>query len=156
LWEIWGIVTTSHPKILVAEDSYLLAEVIGDYLRDCGMEPVGPVGRLEEACNFARERALDAAVLDVKLGDFLCFPVASVLVSRGIPFVFFTGYSGKALIPPAFREAPLVCKPCDAEALVEAINSLPAARWRRDALPLPLRSGHPRQVGQLSEAPRKQ
>ena len=41
-------------KILVAEDGFLLAEVISDYLRDWGMEPIGPVSRLQEACRVAR------------------------------------------------------------------------------------------------------
>jgi DNA-binding response OmpR family regulator len=114
-------------KILVAEDSYLLAEVIGDFLRDFGMEPVGPVGRLQGACDLARERALDGALLDIKLGDHLCFPVASILLSRGIPFVFISGWSNKALIPLEFRGVPVILKPFEADDLKDAINSLAAA-----------------------------
>jgi len=44
-------------KILVVEDSYLLAEMIGDFLQDCGLEPVGPVGWLPQGCQLAGERA---------------------------------------------------------------------------------------------------
>jgi hypothetical protein len=55
----------------------LLSEAISDWLRDIGIEPVGPVGRLQEACYLARERALDGALLDIKLRTELCFPAAS-------------------------------------------------------------------------------
>jgi DNA-binding response OmpR family regulator len=98
-------------KILVVEDSYLLAEMIGDFLRDCGLEPVGPAGRLEEACELAQGRPLDGALLDVKLGENLCFPVCTILTARKIPFILLTGYRQSSLIPPELCAAPLVCKP---------------------------------------------
>jgi DNA-binding response OmpR family regulator len=79
-------------KILVVEDNFLLAEMVDDSLRDWGLAAVGPAYRLREACQFARERALDGALLDVKLGESLCFPVCTILKMRKIPFVFMTGY----------------------------------------------------------------
>jgi CheY-like chemotaxis protein len=115
-------------KILVAEDGFLLAEVISDYLRDWGMEPIGPVSRLQEACRVAQQGALDGALLDVKLGDELSFPAAWILKMRGIPFVFLTGYSANSRIPVAFREVPLIEKPFAAEDLKQALASLPFAR----------------------------
>jgi DNA-binding response OmpR family regulator len=124
--------TTAAPangrRILVAEDGYLLAEVICDCLRDWGMEPLGPVSRLQDACCLAQQGALDGAVLDVKLGDELSFPVAWILRMRGIPFVFLTGYSGNTRIPLPFREAPLIEKPFAAEDLREALGALPLAQ----------------------------
>jgi CheY-like chemotaxis protein len=120
--------SASGQRILVAEDGCLLAELIGDYLRDWGMEPVGPVSRLHEACQLAQQGALDGALLDLKLGDALSFPVAWILRMRGIPFVFLTGYSGNARIPLAFREVPLIEKPFAAEDLKQALASLPLAR----------------------------
>jgi DNA-binding response OmpR family regulator len=140
---------TNHPshggRILVAEDSYLLAEVIADYLRDLGMEPVGPVGHLQEACYLARERALDGAVLDIKLRDALCFPAASILLARGIPFVFISGYSDTGLIPLECRGAPLVYKPFEADELKEAISALLAVR-RLGAAALSQAPSEPRPV----------
>src|SRR5262249_16280923 len=50
-------------KILVAEDNYLLGEVVCDFLRECGLEPVGPFATVEEACQVARHHPLDGAVL---------------------------------------------------------------------------------------------
>lgn len=98
-------------KVLVAEDNYLLSEVICDLLRDCGLEPVGPAWRIEEAKELARHSALDGAVLDLKLGEHLCFPVCTLLMARGIPFIFLTGYHASSAIPLEFRRAPLISKP---------------------------------------------
>ncbi len=35
-------------KILVVEDNHLQAEVVSDFLHDCGLEPVCPAGRLKK------------------------------------------------------------------------------------------------------------
>jgi DNA-binding response OmpR family regulator len=125
----WGkCVAINHPangrRILVAEDGYLLAEVLCDHLRDWGMEPIGPVARLEEACRLAEEGALDGALLDVRLGDSFSFPAAWILKTRGISFVFLTGYGSKTPIPPDLVEAPLIHKPFAADELKQAIGAL--------------------------------
>jgi len=41
-------------KILVAEDKYLFAEIVCDFLRECHLEPVGPVSRADKASGLAR------------------------------------------------------------------------------------------------------
>ncbi len=111
-------------KILVVEDNYLQAEVISDFLRDCGLEPIGPVGRLKEGCQLAGERGLDGALLDVKLDNVLCFPIAVILNARKIPFIFLTGYSEPSVFPAEFRAAPVVCKPFKDEELRAALGSI--------------------------------
>jgi DNA-binding response OmpR family regulator len=98
-------------RILVVEDNFLLAEMVSDCLRDWGLTVVGPACRLQEACQFARERALDGALLDVKLGESFCFPVCTILRMRKVPFAFMTGYGDRSIIPPEFRSAPVVWKP---------------------------------------------
>ncbi len=108
-------------KILVVEDSYLLAELISSCLRDWGLETLGPTGRLGEACKLAREHAMAGAVLDVKLGDGLCFPICTILKARKIPFVFLTGYGDLSLIALEFRAAPVLWKPFDEDELRAAV-----------------------------------
>ncbi len=119
-------------KILVVEDGYLLAEEIAACLRGCGVEVVGPVGRLDAACRMARAQALDGALLDVKLNGDVIFPVASILRMRGIPFIFLTAYENQN-IPLEFRAVPFLQKPFDLVELKEAIASLPGARWRQES-----------------------
>jgi CheY-like chemotaxis protein len=109
-------------KILVVGDRYLQADLVCNYLRDWGLDVVGPTGRLREACRFAAECALDGALLDVTLDDGLCFPVCTILKLRRIPFAFVSGYGDQSIVPGAFRAAPVVCKPFDEHALRSALT----------------------------------
>lgn len=111
-------------KILVVEDHPLLAELVCDIVRRSGMVPVGPAGRLHEACELAHERSIDGAVLDVKLGEDACFPAAKILQGRGIPFAFLTGYREPWLIPSEFRSVPLLRKPFNEQELKAMLVSL--------------------------------
>jgi len=117
-------------KILVVEDSHLLAELLCDFLRDYGIEPVGPADRLQDGCRLARQRALDGAILDMALGESLCFPIAAILEARKVPFIFLTGCHEKSLIFLEFCSAPLVRKPFEDDELggaLELILSRPTA-----------------------------
>jgi DNA-binding response OmpR family regulator len=111
-------------RILVVEDSYLQAELVGNCLRDWGLEAIGPAGRLRQACELARDQAIAGAILDVKLGESLCFPVCTILTARRIPFVFLTGDWDPALIPPEFCSAPVVLKPFNRDQLRAALASI--------------------------------
>lgn len=111
-------------RILVVEDSLLYSEVLCDYLREQRLVPVGPAGRVDTACALARESELDGAIVDLKLADQFSFPICSILVDRGVPFLFLTGYGELSVIPTEYRSAPLVCKPFDAREMSEALRSL--------------------------------
>jgi DNA-binding response OmpR family regulator len=65
---------------------------------------------------------LDGALLEVKLHEARCFPVAAILKARDIRFIFMTGYDEISSIPPAFRAAPLVCKPFEEDELRAALD----------------------------------
>ena len=105
-------------RVLVCDDNLLIAEVVAEFLRECGLEPMGPVGRLESAMQMARERALDGAILDINLNGRPCFPVCAILSARRIPFMFLTGYP-HAAIPIEYRGAPLVAKPFEPNEMKE-------------------------------------
>jgi CheY-like chemotaxis protein len=97
-------------RILVVEDTLMLAEVLVDQLEDCGCKVVGPAGHLNRAVALAESEQLDGALLDVNLNGERCFPIAEVLTKRAIPFAFLTGY-GDAAISPEFRDVPRLTKP---------------------------------------------
>jgi len=105
-------------RVLVCEDNLLMAEVVCEFLRECGLEPIGPAGRLENGMQLARERALDGAILDISLRGQLCFPICSILSARRVPFVFLTGYGDQgARIPVEYQGAPIISKPFHPEEL---------------------------------------
>ena len=95
----------------MAEDNLLLAEMFCDFLHDCGLEAVGPFSGVADAATAAQQRTLDGAVLDLKLGQDLCFPICTILAARRIPFLFLTGYVDSSLIPEEFRAAQVIAKP---------------------------------------------
>ena len=112
-------------RVLVVEDNFLMAEVVCDFLRDCDLEPVGPVGELAEAMELARTSGFDGAILDINLRGRFCFPVCSILLARRIPFIFLTGYGDRRLmIPSEFRGATFIDKPFEPSELKEVLAQM--------------------------------
>ena len=107
-------------RIMVVEDSYLLAMEVKSVLEDAGAAVIGPVGTVQNALRSLRQAVPDCAVLDVNLGEGASFDLARTLRMRGIPFLFFTGYDANAL-PAEFAGVERLEKPVNAARLVQAI-----------------------------------
>ncbi len=114
--------TLAGLKVLVVEDSYLIAEHVSDLLTQHGAEVVGPVGRLESGLKLVEEGTpVDGALLDVNLDGEFCFPIASALRQRHVPFAFLTGYDDGDIIPHDFAGAPRLGKPLDEAQLLRTV-----------------------------------
>jgi DNA-binding response OmpR family regulator len=113
-------------RIFVCEDNLLMADVVCDFLRECGIQPVGPASRVQDALRMAWESQLDGALLDINLSGTPIFDVCPVLSRRGIPFIFLTGYGDVAssIIPVEYRAAPLITKPIEPEEMKEALAKM--------------------------------
>lgn len=115
-----------NQRILVVEDEYLLASDLTNVLQDAGVTVVGPCATLKDAMVCAEQDGkLDAAVLDVNLRGEMVFPLADSLMSRGVPFLFATGYDEGA-IPDRFAGAMRLEKPLRMEALGKVLKSMSA------------------------------
>jgi DNA-binding LytR/AlgR family response regulator len=111
-------------KVLVVEDNFLIAEHVRSVLLREGCEVLGPAARVAQALTLVRTaEALDGGLLDINLGEELCFPVAAALAERSVPWVFLTGYDGPAIVPAQFAERPLLPKPLDERRLIEVIKA---------------------------------
>jgi PAS domain S-box-containing protein len=104
------------PRVLLVEDEALVAMMIQETLVEFGFEVLGPVSTASEALAAARERHIDAAVLDINLGDGLVYTVAEILAKRGVPFVFVTGYDAES-VDSRFDGIPILQKPIERESL---------------------------------------
>jgi CheY-like chemotaxis protein len=124
-------------RLLVVEDEPLAALELQDMLDACGCQVVGVASNLLKglaiACN--EQQPLDGAVLDINLGGEQVYPVAERLKTRGVPFIFSTGYgrSGRA---PSFAHIPTLNKPYGPEELEEMlvtafVSGPPRQRLRR-------------------------
>jgi CheY-like chemotaxis protein len=110
-------------RILVVEDEYLIRMLLEDMLADLGHTITAAVGTIAEAKDAAATSEFDCAVLDVNLDGQEVFPVADILIKRGKPFVFVTGY-GEGGLPEAYRGRPALQKPFQAEKLEQMLASM--------------------------------
>jgi len=109
-------------RILVVEDEMMIRMLLHDMLSDLGYTLAGEAGRIEEAVTLAKQGDFDIAILDVNLNGQPILPVVEILVERGLPFVFATGY-GQRGVPEPYRQAPTLQKPFQSDALAQAIEA---------------------------------
>jgi CheY-like chemotaxis protein len=83
-------------RVLLVEDSMLIALDAEDALLACGVSKVVIVANVAAALAAMAERLPDFAVLDHNLGDETSEPVARALAEAGVPYCFASGY-GDAL-----------------------------------------------------------
>ena len=139
-------------SILVVEDESLIAMLIEDHLVELGYDVAPAVSTVAEALSALDSRKPDIALLDVNLGGEMSFPVADALRSRGIPFLFLTGY-GRAGIPARYADCLVLQKPFrrkDLEAhLAQLLQPVPAdgariaAGWNEAPALAQVASTHP-------------
>jgi len=113
-------------RILVAEDSYLQARALSDFLRSSGYDVVGPAARLGEAMTLSRQ-PLEGALLDIDLGGERSFALAATLVKRRVPTAFISGYSRSILDgSPELGAIPFLSKPLENDALIATLKTFAA------------------------------
>ncbi|MBX7279219.1 response regulator [Pseudomonas sp. ERGC3:05] len=110
-------------RVLVVEDEMTIALMIEEMLLDLGAEVIGPESRLDAALRLAGEASIDAAILDVNIRGGNSYPVADVLVQRGIPFIFCSGYNDWAL-EERHRDRPRLMKPYSLKELEDQLIKL--------------------------------
>jgi CheY-like chemotaxis protein len=115
--------TGAGRRVLVVEDEPMIRLLLDDMLTDLGYTMAAEAGRLDEALVVARQGEFDIAILDVNLDGQPITPVVDVLVARGVPFVFVSGYARRG-IPEAHSKAPLLQKPFRADGLERALATV--------------------------------
>jgi CheY-like chemotaxis protein len=109
-------------RVLVVEDELMIRMLLQDMLDDLGHILAGEAGGLDEALALAQQADFDIAILDVNLNGQPISPVVEVLIARGLPFVFATGY-GQRGVPEPYRMIPTLQKPFQADALALALEA---------------------------------
>ncbi len=108
-------------RLLLVEDEALIGILIHDMLVDWGFEPSEPYFKLDDAIAAAHRGRFDGAILDMNLGGKPVYPLAELLQSQSVPFVFLTGYGSHA-IDKRFAGYPMLQKPVAPEALREILE----------------------------------
>ena len=101
--------SNQRPRILIIEDEHLIALMIGEMVRDIGYVVSGVAHTFAEARREITKHNFDAALLDISL-DGLPYPqLADVLLRKGVPFAFLTGYD--YVVEPRHEKMPVLQKP---------------------------------------------
>ena len=115
-------------RVLIVEENPVLAYDMSDLMRENDVEPVGPALDLENGLELARENTLDAALLDINLGNGdLVWPLAEKLRQRNVPLVFVSGECTKKYFPASFRNSVCLEKPASNDAIWNGLKAAWAA-----------------------------
>jgi DNA-binding response OmpR family regulator len=104
-------------RVLIAEDNFLIGDSLRELVISLGCAVVGPIPDLDEVMAAIGAGDIDAALLDIQLGDADVVPAADELFSRGIPFIVTTGAASGTRLPEVLAQALRLHKPFDATQL---------------------------------------
>ena len=112
-------------RILIVEDSPVVAPFAEAMLEVLGCEVVGPAGNMAAARELAEDAELDVALIDIRIRGEKSFPLCEILDRRGVPFVLTSGYADWG-VPDEWRDRPRLPKPYNMDdvrgALLEAVG----------------------------------
>lgn len=117
------LASVQQSRVLVVEDEPLIGLDITETLREAGYDVVGPFRVVAPAVHSLACQRVAAAVIDLNLGTDTTRPLAAALASRGIPFIWLTGY-GRDALPREYRDRPLISKPFDAATLLAGLAAV--------------------------------
>jgi DNA-binding NtrC family response regulator len=108
-------------SILVVEDETLIRMMIVDMIEELGHIVIAEAANIREATSLAQTVDFEIAILDINVGGERIDPVAEIVASRRLPFIFASGY-GAAGPSEEFRHIPVLQKPFLVERLGKAIE----------------------------------
>jgi CheY-like chemotaxis protein len=110
-------------RILIVEDSPVVAPYAADLLEELGCNAIGPAPTLAAARALIECEGCDAALLDVHIRGERVFSLCELLAARLIPFVLTSGYADWH-IPEKWLDRPRMHKPYKLSQLEAALNDL--------------------------------
>jgi CRP-like cAMP-binding protein/CheY-like chemotaxis protein len=134
--ELTDTIDVPRPRILIAEDNYLVADELREVVRGWGYAVAGAAPSVESGLALIAADAVDGAVLDIDLAGAPSFPMCRALVDKGLPFLFLSAYGPDTVVPAEFRKAPHLPKPLVAEDLKSALQTIVGAPPAADPAPV--------------------
>ncbi|WP_394689604.1 HWE histidine kinase domain-containing protein [Hoeflea sp.] len=115
--------SVDRKRVLIVEDSYLLATEMGELLSELGSVKIDNAATPGAAINLIEKNPYDFCLLDINLRGEMSFAVAEILTEHNIPFAFCTGYGSGAQMPEKFADAKVFQKPVRRDTLEEYLKS---------------------------------
>jgi light-regulated signal transduction histidine kinase (bacteriophytochrome) len=110
--------------LLVVEDQSLIAMDLEATLRGMGAADVRLSPDTADAARQLRDFTPDVVILDFNLGTTTSEALADELMTRGVPFLFATGYGDNFIMPARFETVPVIRKPINTVSLAVQIKFL--------------------------------
>lgn len=112
----------SGKRVLVVEDSPVVAPFAEAILELLGAVVIGPAGSMADARELSHSEDIDVAVVDVRIRGEKSYAICEILTRRSVPFVLTSGYADWSL-PEEFEDRPQLPKPYNIEDLEKALLS---------------------------------
>jgi CheY-like chemotaxis protein len=110
-------------RILVIEDSPVVAPFAAEALAELGCEVVGPAPNMASAREMVEAGGFDGALVDVHIRGERAFPLCELLAAKGVPFVLTSGYADWA-VPDKWDDRPRLQKPYTINQIEQALAGL--------------------------------
>lgn len=110
-------------RILIVEDDYYQAHDSQELLEQAGARIVSVGAVVPDIVALLAQGQIDAALIDINLGQSMSFDFARVLRDHAIPFAFLTGYDA-SIVPGDLAGAPCISKPAEAKRVVEELSRI--------------------------------
>jgi len=111
-------------KVLVVEDSWIVASSLKSLLENRDIAVLGPLGNLAEATNAARAMDFDVAIVDLDLHGLAADGLIAELHRSRRPVVIVTGRTAKGAV--ARMAAGVLPKPFRANLLLKLLREIRA------------------------------
>jgi light-regulated signal transduction histidine kinase (bacteriophytochrome) len=109
---------------MIVEDNVIIAMEAEDVLREVGFADCQIVGSVRAAQALIESAEISFAMLDVNLGKETSEAVARQLQTKGVPFIFASGYGDRTFTTARFEGVPVITKPYSERDIRAAINRL--------------------------------
>jgi len=116
-------VDLSARRILIIEDSPVVAPFAAEVLEELGCVAVGPAPNMASAREFIEAGEFDGALVDVYIRGERAFALCDMLEARGTPFVLTSGYADWQ-VPEKWEKTPRLQKPYTIDQVQQVLEEL--------------------------------
>ncbi len=108
-------------RILLVEDSWMVAAGLAELLKAWGADVLGPVATISDALRLICERTIDAALVDINLrGGERAYGLIDRLYDQGIRVVVMSGYADVSMTQG--KVAAILQKPLKPDLLLQSLG----------------------------------
>ncbi|NCP13654.1 MAG: response regulator [Sphingomonadales bacterium] len=112
-------------RIIIVEDDYYQAHDCKQMLEQAGAKVIAVSAVVPDLDALLADGRLDAALIDINLGQSHTFDFARELNAKAIPFAFLTGYDA-GILPDDLSASTCISKPANINRVIEVIANIAA------------------------------